>query len=301
MQEKDSVLSDTMESRFIHLSDLLYVPVHAVSLSNMRLSSNILELLENASEITQEDDETVYDLKTINIAYNQIKTIEEDLSREMEKIELKLPLLSVIPLTSLQVQKADIDFDTEIGSLHKDPATGDYELDARVSAERPRYSDHFPKIKFQMEVRTAAPPEGISRLLDTLNANPIPKTLFSQPVDGAGQSLEGPARERALRRKKRRAQKGALEKLLHTLDRLAREQKKRLTLLLQQEGLLSSGEDGWAAVHESTLPESILSDEAKQMIQELSDLESRQDTLREKMNTLFREIVMEEAEVWEGV
>lgn len=37
------------------------------------------------------------------------------------------------------------------------------------------------------------------------------------------------------------------------------------------------------------------------MIQELSDLESRQDTLREKMNALFREIVMEEAELWEEV
>lgn len=167
------------ESDFILLDDLVYAPLHALAVSDQQLRTQVVEAVRNMGTLRQDGQEESIYLNTLNIAYDQIRQEDEDGYR-VENLQMQVPLLSIVPPASLNVEKAEIDFSTEV---HTETGTkGDCRIMARICSPRQRESDSLPRVTYRMKVCSVPATEGIMRLIDMLSANQIAKRLDSTPV-----------------------------------------------------------------------------------------------------------------------
>lgn len=296
---------------FIDLTELLYVPAYSVSKSNMRLSASIIELIKSVSTTNPPNTDTLedqfFELNTINIAYDRIK--ESDTSdgdeTNLETVEVKIPLLSVIPITNLQVNKTKIKFDAEIGKVTE--TDGKYSMEARVTAEKSRPSDYFPKMEFEMSLESASPTEGIARLLDVLNANPIPKVIKNTAIDSTTcEPLIGKDKENYAKMCSILKQKNKKEKACDRLQYLLEETTKCLANILLKFGI-DDMNDFMAQKSEEVMP--LLMEWTQnsenlpspiEMYNQIKEIKKRQDVLKGEIFGLISQAVMVSLEKLEG-
>lgn len=285
---------------YISLDDLVYAPLHAVSESNMKLSTNIIELINKTGSIDKgPDGEEVIKLKTINLAYKQIKNDETD-TQQIEEVELKIPLLSIFPISGLQVNNAAIKFNVEINGIVKD---GDERvLSAQVSARNTRHSDHLPKFSYEIDLKNTPCPEGLLRFMDILNINPIPAKLASSDIDEDGRIASGKFQEYYNNLKRLKKIESKLNKACSKLSLLIDEKKRLFGSTVEKENLtidkeynlfLSSGNDGEDKLRELSEKNPSLS-----YIMDLHEkIKKYSDSLREmedKLHSIKEEIIMNE-------
>lgn len=171
------------KSEFMPLDDLVYSSVEPLAESNHRLRMHILDEIKASSDIEHRLGQEICHIKNINIAYDRTH-VDEDGSSRVECMELKLPVLSVVPLTNLTVEKGNIQFHAEIG----------YDLDdqnkprlcGKISSPKERVNASFARIFYQIEVQSVPAAEGIMRLTDLLESQPIAREMAFQSVDAQG-------------------------------------------------------------------------------------------------------------------
>lgn len=177
-----------MESRFVELDQLIYAPLAAVSKSNLSLADNIVRLMSESGELERKNVKDILHLKHINIAYSHIKN-SDDNTNILEEVAVKIPLISIIPLSNLQVSKAKVRFDVEVKASEQKEE--DTLLEARVCAPARRKSNFIPKIHYNIEMESVETPEGLSRFLDSLYISHVPQRMAATPLDENGEPLTG--------------------------------------------------------------------------------------------------------------
>lgn len=167
------------DSDFILLDDLVYAPLHALAKSNRQLREQVVDAIKNMGTIRQNGQEETVWLNNINIAYDQIRP-EGDEGYSVDNLQMQVPLLSIVPLTNLNVEKAEIDFSTEVKAENDE--NGKCRITARICSPEPRNSEILPKVSYKLKVTSLPATEGIMRLIDTLSANQVAKKLDTTPV-----------------------------------------------------------------------------------------------------------------------
>lgn len=170
------------DSEFIPLDDLVYAPLRALAKSNQQLCTHVIETIKSMGTARQQGREEIIHLKSMNIAYDQIRPESED-GYSVDNLQLQIPLLSVVPVSSLNVEKAEIAFSAEICA---DEQEGDCKINARICSQEQRESDFFPRVSYKMHIRSLAATEGILRLTDLLSTNQVAKQLDTTPVNVNG-------------------------------------------------------------------------------------------------------------------
>lgn len=205
-------------NNFINLEDLVYTPLHAISQSNTNLSKSVIDLIASTGNINPTDTDNTIHLKTINLAYEQINNDSMN-GKIIEEIGLKVPLVSMLPITNLQVKKTKLSFDAEIKRVHKDNKNNKYIMESRVcsKSKQRRKDDGLPKLSFEIELESVPIPEGMARIVDVLNANPIPEILSSKQLNDKGEVVVG---EEAAYYNKMKALKLKETKINRTADKL---------------------------------------------------------------------------------
>lgn len=213
-------------NNFVSLDELIYAPLHAVAHSNINLADHLIELIQKTGSVRKKDTEDIISLNTLNVSYQQLRN-DEDNTKSLEEIELKIPLLSLLPATTLQVSKTEIEFDTEVKEIQKDQTTGQYIIESRICGKKAGRNDFIPKIHFKIEAETVPVQESFLRLMDILNVSPVPTVLSSQKLDSHGNPIQG--EEQAYYQKNIELQKKEL-RLQKTIDRLCShiEKKKKM-------------------------------------------------------------------------
>ena len=102
-----------VDSNFIPLDDLVYAPLHALAQSNQQLKAQVLETIRSMGTLRLNGAEETVQLENLNIAYEQVRQ-EGDEGYSVDNLLLQVPLLSLVPMASLQVEKAEIDFSAEV-------------------------------------------------------------------------------------------------------------------------------------------------------------------------------------------
>ncbi len=171
------------DSDFIRLEELVYAPLHALAKSNQRLRSEVLETIRGVGTARQQGQEEVIQLDHMNIAYDQVRSEDEDGCR-VDKLQLRMPLLSVVPLTSLAIEKAEINFSAEVCVV--DEEEGQYAVKARICSPEQRDSDFLPRVNYNLQVGSIPAAEGMMRLTDLLSANQVVQQTDTIPVNVAG-------------------------------------------------------------------------------------------------------------------
>ena len=184
-QNNNQVLKN---SDFIPLNDLVYAPLNALAKSNENLHTSIIEAIKKMGNIEKVNNEEVINLKSINVAYEQVRE-ENDGDYNVEKLQMKLPIISILPLTSLNIEKAEINFSTEIKIDKKDKEN--FEIFARICSPDQRECDFLPRVTYKMKINSLSTSEGLMRLIDLLDVNQIVKKVDTTPISIDGGFIKG--------------------------------------------------------------------------------------------------------------
>ena len=173
-----------LDSDFVNLDDLIYAPLHALAESNYKLRSELINNVQNMATVDNGNDGTIYNLKNINIAYDQVRA-DVDYSYSVDKLQVQVPLLSLVPVTNLGIKEAEIEFSTEVRT-QENIEKKERKFEARVCSPEQRNSDFLPRVSYKVKVKSIPATEGIMRLIDSLNANQVVKKMESQIISANG-------------------------------------------------------------------------------------------------------------------
>ncbi len=201
-----------MDNDFILLDDLVFAPLHALAKSNCRLRAEVVEAIRGMGISKQNGQEEVIHLDNLNIAYDQIRPEGEE-GYSVDNLQVQVPLMSIVPITNLSVDKAEIDFSTEIKAVNNEE-TGETKINARICSPSQRESDFLPKVTYKLQVSSIPATEGILRLTDALSANQVAKKLDTTPVAIDG-DLGSPDQKNTVQRIKQLKTKIGRLKQLH--------------------------------------------------------------------------------------
>lgn len=171
------------DNDFIRLEELVYAPLDALVKSNRKLRTEALETVRGLATPRQQGQEEILQLSNLKIAYDQVRSEEEDGCR-VDQLQMQLPLLSLVPLGSLTIEQAEISFSAEVGV--EDEKDGQYAVKARICSPEQRETDFLPKVNFQLKVGSLPAAEGILRLTDLLSANQVVQQTDTTPVNVKG-------------------------------------------------------------------------------------------------------------------
>lgn len=171
------------DSDFIPLDDLVYAPLHALAKSNQQLRAQVVDSIKSMGTLRQNGQEESVRLNNINIAYDQVRP-EGDEGFSVDTLQMQVPLLSIVPITNLNVEKAEIDFSTEV--MAEVGENGKCAITARICSPEQRESNFLPRVSYKMQISSLPATEGIMRLVDMLSSNQIAKKMDTIPlaVDG---------------------------------------------------------------------------------------------------------------------
>ena len=167
------------DSDFIPLDDLVYAPLHALAKSNQQLRAQVVDAIKSMGTLRQNGQEETVRLNNMNIAYEQVRP-EGDEGYSVDNLQMQVPLLSIVPITNLNVEKAKIDFSTEV--MAEKGEEGNCRIMARICSPEQRESDFLPRVNYRMRISSLPATEGIMRLTDLFSSNQIAKKTDTTPV-----------------------------------------------------------------------------------------------------------------------
>lgn len=216
--------SGIMDSDFILLDDLVYAPLHALAKSNQQLQAQILEAIKSMGTSRQNGQEETIHLNNINIAYDQIRPEAEE-GYSVDNLQVQVPLLSIVPVTNLNVEKAEIGFSTEVKAVLNEQ-TGETKINARICSPSQRDSDFLPKVSYKLQISSIPATEGILRLTDALSANQVAKKLDATPVAINGDLGSDAQKTTAMETKQLKAKIARLNQLYQKISDMINEQER---------------------------------------------------------------------------
>lgn len=221
-EEKSS--GEIMDNDFIPLDDLVYAPLHALAQSNHRLRAQIVDAIKSMGSSKQNGQEETIHLNNINIAYDQLRT-EGDDGYSVDNLQVQVPILSIVPVTNLNVEKAEIDFSTEIKAVSNEE-TGSVGINARICAPAQRDSDFLPKVSYKLKIASIPATEGILRLTDALSSSQVAKKMDTRPVAASGDFGSDEQKKVLLETKKLKAKISRFKQLHKKIGDMMDEQEK---------------------------------------------------------------------------
>lgn len=214
---------NVIDSDFIPLEDLVYAPLYALAKSNQQLKSTIIESIKSMGKAEHTNKEEIIHLDHMNIAYDQVKQDEEGYS--VDNLQLEVPLLSIIPMNQLNVDKAEIDFSTEVKAV-VDKENQKTQIQARICSPSQRESDFLPKVSYKLQVQSLPATEGILRLIDSLSSSQVAKKLNTRPVAVTGDWGSEEQKRVLNETKKLKAKMNRLKQLYQKINDMIAEQEK---------------------------------------------------------------------------
>lgn len=221
-EEKSS--GEIMDNDFIPLDDLVYAPLHALAQSNHRLRAQIVDAIKSMGSSKQNGQEETIHLNNINIAYDQLRP-EGDDGYSVDNLQVQVPILSIVPVTNLNVEKAEIDFSTEIKAVSNEE-TGSVGINARICAPAQRDSDFLPKVSYKLKIASIPATEGILRLTDALSSSQVAKKMDTRPVAASGDFGSDEQKKVLLETKKLKAKIARFKQLHKKIGDMMDEQEK---------------------------------------------------------------------------
>ena len=210
------------DHNFIRLEELVYAPLHALVRSNQQLRSEALETVRSMATVRQQGQEEIIQLNHMNIAYDQIRNEEEDNCR-VDQLQMQLPLLSLVPLGGLSIEKAEISFAAEVCV---DGEQEENVVKARICSSEQRESDFLPKVNYRLQVGSVPAAEGIMRLTDLLSANQVVQQTDTMPMGVQGRP--GTAEQKQIWKEidRLKAKVKKLKQLFQKVQRMLEEQER---------------------------------------------------------------------------
>lgn len=152
-----------LNNEFLPLNELVYAPLQALANANSQLQAQTVKALKNTGTLHQSGTDEVVHLDSLNIAYEQVRPETED-EYSVDTLQMKLPILSMLPMSNLNIDQAEIAFSAEIRTCSEKENSSP--ILARICSPEQRDSDFLPRISYQLKLASVPAAEGLLRLTD---------------------------------------------------------------------------------------------------------------------------------------
>lgn len=178
------------EFKGLPMESLIGAPLTAACESNLKLARTTAEFIETVGfQKTGKGDDAKSEIRTATFAYNVL-----DENGRKQKVDIDVPLLTVVQIPSLKVDLVDITFDMEIktSETSKEDSTkngkasvegGIFGFKTSISGsisthkENTRSTDKSAKYHVEVKASDHGMPEGLARVLDIMNNNIVQPAL----------------------------------------------------------------------------------------------------------------------------
>ena len=172
-----------LNNEFLPLNELVYAPLQALANANSQLQAQTVKALKNTGTLHQSGTDEVVHLDSLNIAYEQVLPETED-EYSVDTLQMKLPILSMLPMSNLNIDQAEIAFSAEIRTCSEKENSSP--ILARICSPEQRDSDFLPRISYQLKLASVPAAEGLLRLTDRIGNNPVAKKMDTTPINAKG-------------------------------------------------------------------------------------------------------------------
>jgi hypothetical protein len=182
------------------MADLIGAPLSAACDAQVRLANATANFIKVIGFLPPADPANagpndVGDIRNVSFRYDRSAPTEDD-PAAIEKVELQLPLLAVVKVPNLAINKVDITFDMEVrnseqsrdtedrsGSFSAEAKLGWGPFSAKVNVsgsvashkENTRSTDQSAKYHVEVHAVDDGMPEGLARVMDIIAQSVTPK------------------------------------------------------------------------------------------------------------------------------
>ncbi|UPG90728.1 DUF2589 domain-containing protein [Luteibacter aegosomaticola] len=186
--------------RGLPMGDLVGAPLIAACEAQVSLARATADFINKVGF----EDDGEGNLKTRTSAFHFSRPVQDaEGNWHDEKVEMSVPLLSIVKVPTLSVENVDITFDMEVKSATHDKSSLDIGatvdaswsgFGAKVSVqgsiashkENTRTSDNSAKYHVNLQARDGGMPEGLARVMDILQSAVVEKPVAVPSGSGKG-------------------------------------------------------------------------------------------------------------------
>lgn len=202
--------------RGLPMGDLIGGPLMAACDAQVRLANatadfiRVVGFLPPTSDAAAKDPNAIGDVRTVTFRYE--RPVAGGDGNSTEQMKLEVPLLAVVKVPSLGINKVDITFDMEVKNSERTAESEDKsgKFDASITAkwgpvtakvnvsgsvashkENTRQTDQSAKYHVEVHAEDKGMPEGLSRVLDILSQSVAPKQVANSNAGGTPAKSSG--------------------------------------------------------------------------------------------------------------
>ena len=196
-----------MSSQFkgLPMGDLIGGPLNAACEAQIRLANATADFIQKIGFQQPKSDTDPMLPRTVMFKFdrpvqapNLPAPTDGDLSNAIETVDIEVPMLSIIRIPNIGIDRVDITFDMEVKSSTSDTSKSDQQASTDVEAkagwgfysasvkihgsvsahqEHTRTSDNSAKYHVEVHASDRGTPEGLARVLDILQTAAVPKKI----------------------------------------------------------------------------------------------------------------------------
>jgi hypothetical protein len=196
-----------MSSQFkgLPMGDLIGGPLNAACEAQIRLANATADFIQKIGFRQPKSDTDPWLPRTVMFKFDRPAQVPSlpapapgDLANAIETVDIEVPMLAIIRIPNLGIDRVDITFDMEVKSSTSDTSKSDQQasLDAEAKIgwgmfsatvkihgsvsshqEHTRTSDNSAKYHVEVHASDRGTPEGLARVLDILQTAAVPKKI----------------------------------------------------------------------------------------------------------------------------
>lgn len=196
-----------MSSQFkgLPMGDLIGGPLNAACDAQIRLANATADFIQKIGFRQPKSDTDPWLPRTVMFKFDRPAQVPSlpapaagDLANAIETVDIEVPMLAIVRIPNLGIDRVDITFDMEVKSSTSDTSKADQQasLDAEAKIgwgifsatvkihgsvsshqEHTRTSDNSAKYHVEVHASDRGTPEGLARVLDILQTAAVPKKI----------------------------------------------------------------------------------------------------------------------------
>ena len=148
-------------------------------------------------------------VRTVDFSFQRPSTAGDGKGIGMEKVNLSVPLLSIVKIPALSVDDVNVTFDMEVKSSVSSESSADEKVEAEAKAgffgasvsikgsvsahqSNTRKSDNSAKYHVEVHAKDSGMPEGLAKVLDILSTASAPAKIEAVGNDGKTEKQSKP-------------------------------------------------------------------------------------------------------------
>lgn len=188
----------------LDMSALIGGPLNAACEAQTLLARSTLNFIEEVG-LEAADKNGVRKVRTANFSFTRTAEGEEEGKHGSENVEMNVPLLAIVNVPALSIDKVDITFDMEVKSSSSSQSSNDKSASVDASAgakfgafsmnvsikgsvscheSNTRSSDNSAKYHVEVHASQQKTPEGLMRMLDIISSAVAPRSVVRENAAG---------------------------------------------------------------------------------------------------------------------